>query len=75
MCHKLVVLFFVQGLLTDMKGIAVAAVALGKAHGILLTNRGLVYSFGLNNKGQCGRDFATGATKEGNFRFLLAIKK
>lgn len=44
-------------------------VALGKAHGILLTNRGLVYSFGLNNKGQCGRDFTTVAAKEGNFRF------
>ena len=31
-------------------------VALGKAHGIALTDAGLVYSFGINNKGQCGRD-------------------
>ncbi|VVC90679.1 unnamed protein product, partial [Leptidea sinapis] len=36
--------------------------ALGKAHAIALTNLGQVYSFGINNKGQCGREF--GYTKE-----------
>nr|XP_049693135.1 E3 ubiquitin-protein ligase MYCBP2 isoform X3 [Helicoverpa armigera] len=37
-------------------------VALGKAHAVALTNFGLVYTFGINNKGQCGREF--GYTKE-----------
>ena len=55
---------FSSGLLTDMKGIAVTSVTLGKAHGVLLTSRGQVYTFGLNNKGQCGRDFSAGAAKE-----------
>ena len=34
----------------------IIAVALGKAHGLALTNSGSVYTFGINNKGQCGRD-------------------
>lgn len=29
--------------------------ALGKAHAVLLTKDGGVYTFGINNKGQCGR--------------------
>ncbi|CAH0578389.1 unnamed protein product [Chrysodeixis includens] len=37
-------------------------VALGKAHAVALTNFGQVYTFGINNKGQCGREF--GYTKE-----------
>ncbi|XP_060809498.1 E3 ubiquitin-protein ligase MYCBP2 [Amyelois transitella] len=40
----------------------VSSVALGKAHAVVLTHQGLVYTFGINNKGQCGRDF--GYTKE-----------
>jgi RCR-type E3 ubiquitin transferase len=63
-------MYFSTGLLIDMKGIAVTTVALGKAHGILLTNRGHVYSFGLNNKGQCGRDFTSSAAKEGNYKLF-----
>ena len=43
------------GLLADMKGLVVTAVALGKAHGVLLTDAGHVFTFGPNNKGQCGR--------------------
>jgi len=45
------------GLLVDMKGVVVTSVALGKAHGVLLTNRGHVFTFGPNNKGQSGRNF------------------
>jgi len=53
------------GLLSDVKGLGVTAVSLGKAHGVLLTNKGHVYTFGLNNKGQCGREFvSSGAAKE-----------
>jgi len=40
----------------DMKGLVVTSVTLGKAHCAMLTNRGNVYTFGPNNKGQCGRD-------------------
>lgn len=31
-------------------------VCLGKAHALALTENGELYSFGMNNKGQCGRD-------------------
>jgi len=31
-------------------------IALGKAHAIALSAKGHIYSFGINNKGQCGRD-------------------
>jgi len=48
--------YFVLGLLSDMKGVVVTSVALGKAHGVMLTSDGHVYTFGPNNKGQCGRD-------------------
>jgi len=51
------------GLLMDMKGVMVTAVCLGKAHGVLMTDRGHIYTFGPNNKGQCGREFST-ASKE-----------
>ena len=34
----------------------VVNVALGKAHAVALTDTGQVYTFGINNKGQCGRD-------------------
>lgn len=37
-----------------------------------LTNLGQVYSFGINNKGQCGREF--GYTKESKDHFLNTIK-
>lgn len=32
-------------------------VAVGKAHIVALTKDGDIYTFGMNNKGQCGRDF------------------
>ena len=32
-------------------------VAVGKAHIVALTKEGDIYTFGMNNKGQCGRDF------------------
>lgn len=46
-----------SGLVTDLKEVHVVAVSLGKAHAAVLTNKGHVYTFGINNKGQCGRDF------------------
>ncbi|KAJ9574765.1 hypothetical protein L9F63_008079, partial [Diploptera punctata] len=47
------------GLVTDLKDVHITHVSLGKAHAVALTNKGHVYTFGINNKGQCGRDFAT----------------
>ena len=62
--------FAVPGLLLDMQSIVVTSVALGKAHGVLLTNKGHIYTFGLNNKGQCGREYVAGAAagpRDGKF--------
>lgn len=52
------------GQVTDMKDMSLLSVALGKAHAVVLTNKGHVYSFGINNKGQCGRDYLAGAARE-----------
>ncbi|MGH0123887.1 UNVERIFIED_CONTAM: hypothetical protein FKN15_067692 [Acipenser sinensis] len=41
---------------TDLKGHFVTQVAMGKAHTCVLTKDGEVWTFGVNNKGQCGRD-------------------
>lgn len=47
------------GLVTDLQEVRIQSVALGKAHAVAITNKGLVYTFGINNKGQCGRDFTS----------------
>ncbi|XP_032681448.1 E3 ubiquitin-protein ligase MYCBP2 isoform X17 [Odontomachus brunneus] len=49
----------VTGLVTDLREVCVTRVSLGKAHAAVLTNKGHLYTFGINNKGQCGRDSAT----------------
>ncbi|XP_030643001.1 E3 ubiquitin-protein ligase MYCBP2 isoform X2 [Chanos chanos] len=41
---------------SDLKGHFVTQVAMGKAHTCVLTKSGEVWTFGVNNKGQCGRD-------------------
>lgn len=52
----------VTGLVDDLKEVFVERVSLGKAHAAVLTNKGHLYTFGINNKGQCGRDFITCCT-------------
>ncbi|XP_023654220.2 E3 ubiquitin-protein ligase MYCBP2 isoform X4 [Paramormyrops kingsleyae] len=47
---------------TDLKGHFVTQVAMGKAHTCVLTKNGELWTFGVNNKGQCGRD--TGAMSQ-----------
>lgn len=42
--------------MSDLKNAKITHIALGKAHAIALSAKGHVYSFGINNKGQCGRD-------------------
>ncbi|XP_012285925.1 E3 ubiquitin-protein ligase MYCBP2 [Orussus abietinus] len=48
-----------SGLVNDLKDVCVVRVAMGKAHAVALTNKGHLYTFGINNKGQCGRDFSS----------------
>ena len=60
---------FCLGQVTDLKDVVVTQIALGKAHTVVLTDRGQVFTFGINNKGQCGRDFQPGGNKEGIYNF------
>ncbi|ALC49441.1 hiw [Drosophila busckii] len=46
-----------MGFVTELLDQHVSKVALGKAHCVALTAKGQLYTFGLNNKGQCGRVF------------------
>ena len=39
-----------------LKDTRITYACLGKAHALALTENGEVFSFGMNNKGQCGRD-------------------
>lgn len=43
------------GFVTDILDQHITKVALGKAHAVALNNKGQIFSFGMNNKGQCGR--------------------
>lgn len=51
-----IITFLSTGQVTDLKGHFVTQVAMGKAHTCVLTKSGEVWTFGVNNKGQCGRD-------------------
>ncbi|XP_030837055.1 E3 ubiquitin-protein ligase MYCBP2 [Strongylocentrotus purpuratus] len=48
------------GLVTELKGTPIKEVALGKAHVCALTTTGQLYTFGISNKGQCGRGVIAG---------------
>lgn len=52
------------GLVTGLKDVAISQVALGKAHVVALSTDGRVYTFGMNNRGQCGREFAYPPSKD-----------
>ncbi|XP_037938854.1 E3 ubiquitin-protein ligase highwire [Teleopsis dalmanni] len=45
------------GFVTDFIDQQITKVALGKAHCVALNSKGQIFTFGLNNKGQCGRVF------------------
>ncbi|XP_062580615.1 E3 ubiquitin-protein ligase MYCBP2-like [Saccostrea cucullata] len=53
-----------SGLVTELKKYEITQVALGKAHVVALSGKGQVFTFGINNKGQCGRDFPSAASRE-----------
>ncbi|GFY47108.1 hypothetical protein TNIN_284731 [Trichonephila inaurata madagascariensis] len=59
------------GLVSDIKE-AVTQVALGKAHVLTLTNKGHVFTFGINHKGQCGREFIHGPNREAPLPIAMA---
>ncbi|XP_055524898.1 E3 ubiquitin-protein ligase highwire isoform X3 [Wyeomyia smithii] len=46
------------GIVTALNDVHIVKVALGKAHCVVLDAKGQLYTFGLNNKGQCGRKFS-----------------
>lgn len=43
------------GFVTDILDQHITRVALGKAHTVALNSKGHIFTFGMNNKGQCGR--------------------
>ena len=53
-----------SGHVTDLKDTVATHVSLGKAHTVVLTSKGHVYTFGINNKGQCGREYVPGGARE-----------
>lgn len=44
-----------SGFVTDIMDQHITKVALGKAHTVALNSKGRIFTFGMNNKGQCGR--------------------
>ena len=64
-------MYSVIGHVTDLKDVVVTQMALGKAHAVALTNKGQVFTFGINNKGQCGREYHVNSVKEGMLCFYF----
>lgn len=54
---------FSSGRVTDLANQTITAVAIGKAHVVVLNAEGEVFTFGINNKGQCGREFPCAAVR------------
>ncbi|CAG0913072.1 unnamed protein product [Notodromas monacha] len=51
-------------LVTDLKHVKIVEVAMGKAHVVAIGSDGALYTFGMNNRGQCGRQQAASATDD-----------
>lgn len=47
------------GLVSNLHNVHVKDVGLGKAHVVVLSNDGRIWTAGVNNKGQCGRQEGT----------------
>ncbi|XP_067640218.1 E3 ubiquitin-protein ligase highwire isoform X3 [Eurosta solidaginis] len=54
-----------SGCVTDFIDQQITKVALGKAHCVALNSKGQLFTFGLNNKGQCGRVFSKSTKDNG----------
>lgn len=53
------------GCLIALRGVFVSQIVMGKAHSIILSGDGKVYTMGINNRGQCGRTWSP--QKDGKF--------
>lgn len=53
---------YFTGFVCDLKNVRIRQVALGKVHVLVLTDKGFVYTFGYNGRGQCGRYSAANGT-------------
>ncbi len=53
---------FVTGKVNDLSSQSITAVSIGKAHVVALSANQEVFTFGVNNKGQCGREFPSVAS-------------
>lgn len=52
-----------NGFVTDILDQNITKVALGKAHTVVLNSKGQIFTFGMNNKGQCGRPKGKGMSE------------
>ncbi|CRK91253.1 CLUMA_CG004933, isoform A [Clunio marinus] len=48
-----------NGVVSQLQDSHIVRVEMGKAHVIALNSKGQIFSFGVNNKGQCGRTFTS----------------
>lgn len=48
-----------HGIIQHLQDQHIIKVAMGKAHSVALNSKGQIFSFGVNNKGQCGRTFTS----------------
>lgn len=55
-----------SGLVTQLSDQHISRVALGKAHCVAVNAKGQLFTFGINNKGQCGRSMTATASSTGN---------
>lgn len=62
-----------NGFVTDILDQHITKVALGKAHTVALNSKGQIYTFGMNNKGQCGR--AKGKAPQGQSEMDFGAKQ
>lgn len=52
--YNIKIVFHIPGFVVGLLQQHITKVALGKAHCVALNSKGQVFTFGLNNKGQCG---------------------
>lgn len=48
-----------HGIVSQLHDQHIVKIAMGKAHAVALNSKGQIFSFGVNNKGQCGRSFTS----------------
>jgi E3 ubiquitin-protein ligase MYCBP2 len=64
-----------HGIVSQLQDQHIIKVALGKAHGVALNSKGQIFSFGVNNKGQCGRSFTSKDKAMSDEYFALKAEK